>query len=459
MSEQLKNALGYVEKERNSLLSELKEIIAIESVSTDPAYTPEIEKAAEWLKKKLASIGIDNVQILPTGGHPVVYGEYLAAGPDAETMIVYGHYDVQPADPVEKWTTPAFDAQERDGNLYGRGTSDMKGQLMAAVFAIEAMLKYGDLPINIKFMIEGEEENTSPSLFAFLEENKDLLASDFALNSDAGMAEVDLPTITYGMRGLLSCEIHVQGPGKDLHSGLYGGAVRNPIHELARLIGKIHDENGRITLPGFYDKVRDLDDEEREALARLPIDEKNVLAGTGAQEFWGEAGYSFVERVGARPAIDINGIFGGYTGAGTKTVLPAEAHAKLTMRLVPDQDPDEVLEQLKRFLDENIYGSNTWSLDFKDGATACTSGRDSNGVRAMQKAFESVWGMEPVFYRSGGSIPAVGYMQEVLGVESVLTGFSRPDDNVHSPNEKLHLETWYKGIDTFIHFLHNMAGS
>lgn len=457
MSVELKKALQFSKDNRDQFLDELIELLRIQSISTDPAFGDDIQKAAEWLKKKLEQIGMENVQIMPTDGLPVVYGENLGAGEDAPTMMVYGHYDVQPADPIELWESDPFEPEVRDGNLYGRGSSDMKGQVMASIFAIEAGLKQTSLPYNIKFMIEGEEEHTSPNLESYISNHKDLLSCDFILNPDTGMAAPDLPTITYSMRGICSFEIHVQGPTQDLHSGQYGGAIRNPANELCKLIGGMYDERRRVTLKGFYDRVRKLDDNERSELARLPLDEDDVLKETGAPQFWGEEDYTYVEKTGARPTLDVNGIISGYTGEGMKTVLPSKAIAKITTRLVADQDPDEVHEALKAYMEENADAGVTWEVKYLQGAKASIMDRDSESVQAMSKALETVWGSRPVFYRGGGTITAVGYMQEILGAESVLTGFSRPDDNIHSPNEKLHLDTWIKGIDSLIHFVYNLV--
>lgn len=449
-------SITFAKENRGGFLDELKELLRIPSISTDPAFEKDIRRAAEWLRTKLDRIGMVNVQIMATKGHPVVYGENLNAGEDAPTMMVYGHYDVQPADPVELWESEAFEPEERNGNLYARGSSDMKGQVMASIFAIEAVMSQGALPYNIKFMIEGEEEHTSPNLEPFMKEHKDLLACDFILNPDAGMFAADIPTITYSLRGICSFEVHVQGPTQDLHSGMHGGAVRNPANELARLIGGMHDEEWKVTLKGFYDRVRIIDDEERAELSRLPIDEDAVLEEIGAPQFWGEPGYTYLEKVGTRPTLDVNGIISGYNGEGMKTVLPSKATAKITTRLVADQEPDEVYEGLKTYMEENADASVTWTIKYLQGNKASMSNMESDEIQAMSKALESVWGMRPVFNPGGGTIPAVGYMKDVLGAESVLTGFSRPDDNIHSPNEKLHLSTWYKGIDSLIHFLENL---
>lgn len=457
MSENTESALRYAHDNKDEFLQELNELLRFESVSTDPAFEPGIKAAAEWLADKLKNIGMSNVAVMPTGGHPIVYGENLSAGEDAVTMLVYGHYDVQPADPIELWKSGPFEPTERDGNLYARGASDMKGQVMAVVNAIDAVSKHGGLKVNIKMLIEGEEEHTSPNLAGFLEKHKELLDCDFVLNPDAGLAAPDLPTITYGLRGICAFEIYIEGPSQDLHSGMFGGAIRNPANELSRLVGGMHDEKGRVTMPGFYDKVRELSKEEREEMAQLPLDEDEILKEVGAAEFWGEEGYSFVERTGARPTLDVNGMLSGYTGEGTKTVLPSKAMVKITTRLVPDQVPDEIHKQLVQYMEENAYPSVSWEVKYVDGSNPSISDLDSASVKAMSLALEEVWGRKPVFFRSGGSVPAVGYIHDILGVEAVQTGFGRPDDNIHSPNEKLHLASWYKGIDTYIHFLFGLG--
>jgi acetylornithine deacetylase/succinyl-diaminopimelate desuccinylase-like protein len=333
----------------------------------------------------------------------------------------------------------------------------MKGQVMASINAVEAVIKHGGLPINIKFLIEGEEEIGSPNLGSFIEKHKELLACDFTLNPDGGILGAEWPAIPYALRGLAYFEIRVQGPSGDLHSGVFGGAVVNPANELARLIGGMHDKDGKITLPGFYDSVRELDKDERNELAKLPMNEAYYLKHSGAPALDGEKGYTPVERVGGRPSLDVHGFLSGFTGEGAKTVLPAKAMVKVSMRLVPDQDPEEVHKQLLKYMEENANPGITWEMEmFASGAASITA-RDSAGVKALAKSLESVWGKPPLFYRVGGSVPVVGQMESILGVESVMTGFGLPDDNLHAPNEKLTLGPWYKGIDALIHFLHNLA--
>jgi len=406
---------------------------------------------------RLKRLGMENVEVMPTdGGHPVVYGDYIRK-PGAPTVLVYGHYDVQPPDPEDLWQTGPFEPEIRGDLLFGRGSSDMKGQVLAAFSAIEAAMKSGGIPVNLKFLLEGEEEIGSKHLEPFLQKHATKFKADVSLNPDAGMMGIDMPTITYGLRGLAYFEINVWGPKADLHSGLYGGAVHNPAQVLTELIASMHDEKGRITLPDFYDSVRPLSDQERADFARLPNDDASYLAETGVPALWGEEGFSSAERTGARPTLEVNGLLSGWTGPGSKTVLPAKAMAKISCRLVPDQIPADVKVQMERFMEENAPKTIKWEV--KDLTSSPTAIADLNnpGVRAMDKAMESVWGMRPFFRREGGSIGAVAMLQQICDVESVLVGMGLPSDNVHSPNEHLHLPTWYKGIDAFIHFFYNLG--
>jgi len=457
MTEQHAPAIQYAHDHRGRFLDELNDLLRIPSISTYPENKQDMLRTAEWVAARLRKVGITGVQIFPTAGHPVVYGEHLAAGAGAPTVLVYGHYDVQPAEPLELWVSGAFEPTIRGENLYARGASDMKGQVMASLAAIEAILKTDHLPVNVKFIIEGEEEIGSPNLGQFISTHKDLLACDFALNPDSGILAPDVPTITYALRGLAYFELRLTGPDHDLHSGLFGGAVHNPAQVLSDLIAGMHDAEGRITLPGFYDKVRPLDAEERLELARLPMTEATLKSHTGAKELWGEAGYTLIERLGARPTLEVNGLLSGFTGEGSKTVLPAQAMAKISCRLVPDQDPDEVHQQMLRYLEKNAPKTVQYQLIKMAGGPASISDRHSPGVEAMSRAMEQVWGVRPIFRREGGSVPVVAQFQQLLGIESVNAGFGLPDDNFHSPNEKLHLPTWYRGIDTLIHFLYNLA--
>ena len=446
-------ALQYAADHYDEFLASLRDLLTIPSISTDESRKPDIARAAEFLAERLRSLGMENVKIYPTSHHPVVYGEWLGAGADAPTVLMYGHYDVQPPDPLDLWESPPFEPTQRGESLYARGASDMKGQVFATLSAVESIVRTGTFPVNIKWIFEGEEEIGSPSLPEFISEYKEMLAADFCLNPDSGMIAPDAPTITYALRGLAYFEIRVYGPDHDLHSGIYGGVVANPANVLAKLIAGMHDDEGRVTLPGFYDKVRPLDEEERAALARLPMNESYYLEQTGAPTLGGgEKGFSPVERAGARPTLDVNGMLSGFTGEGAKTVLPAKAMAKISMRLVPDQDPEEVYEQLKAYMEANAPDSVRWEILVMHGGKPSISSRENIGVRALSKAMKEVWGVAPLFKREGGSIPIVGQMQEILGLESVLTGFGLPDDRIHAPNEKLNLTVWRKGIETLIRF-------
>lgn len=455
MSTQRDEAIQYVRKNKEKFLSSLKEVLSIPSISTDTAHNSDMRHASDWMVTQLRALGMEKVQLFSTARHPIVYGEYSGAG-SAPTILVYGHYDVQPADPLELWKSGPFDPTVRGENLYARGVSDMKGQVAAVFKAVEALYKNGGIPINLKWLVEGEEEIGSPNLANFISSHKDLLACDFAFNPDAGMISKDEPTITYALRGLAYFELRISGPANDLHSGVFGGIIHNPAIALAELIAGMHDSKGRITLPGFYDKVQKLTKEEREDLARIPTSEEFYLEKTGAPALTGEQGYTPNERTGARPTLDVNGLLSGFTSPGSKTVIPATAMAKISLRLVPDQDPKEVHEQMLQYLKENAPKDIRWELLEMQGGKPSISDRDNAGVRAFADALETVWNMRPYFKREGGSIPVVGTMQEVLGVESIIGGFGLPDDNFHAPNEKLHLPTWYRGIEALVHFFLNL---
>ncbi len=452
----LNQALEYAKHNQTRFLNELNEVLTIPSISTDPDHKADIQHAAEWMSAQLQMIGMGNVQIMPTRGHPVVYGEWLGAGKNAPTVMIYGHYDVQPADPLELWKNPPFEPAVIGENLYARGSADMKGQVLASLKAVESIMKTGGLPVNVKWLIEGEEEMSSEHLDEFIKDHKELLACDFCMNTDAGMLAHDKPSIMTGLRGLAYFELWVHGPSKDLHSGLFGGTVHNPAQALAELIAGMHNKDGKITLPGFYDKVRKLGKKEHKDFARLPVNKKKYLEQTGVPALWGESKFSPQERLGARPTLEINGLLSGFTGPGSKTVLPAWAMAKISCRLVPDQTPEQTLKQMKKYLKQQAPKDIKWELKYLHGAGAALVSKDTTGVKAMSRALETVWGMRPYFLRAGGSIGVVVQLQKRLGVDSVLTGFALPDCDAHSPNEKLHLPTWYKGIDALIHFFYNL---
>lgn len=448
-------AIDYVRANQENFLNELKEFSAIPSISTLDENKPDMQRAAEWVAKQLESLGMNNIQIMPTGGHPVVYGEWLGAGKNAPTIMIYGHYDVQPVDPIELWTSDPFNAVVRGDYLFGRGTSDMKGQVVASLKAVEAIVRTGEAKVNLKWLIEGEEEIGSMHLGEFIKNNKELLACDFCLNPDAGLIAPDKPTITTGLRGLAYFELKVFGPSKDLHSGLFGGTVHNPAQALTELIAGMHDKNGKITLTGFYDKVRKLSKKERQEFKRLPVTSKDLIAMTGVPALWGEPQFIPAERVGARPTLEVNGLLSGFTGQGAKTVLPAWAMAKISCRLVPDQTPEQTEKQLRAYLKKNAPKTIKWELTLINSAGAALVESESAGVQALSKAFETVWGKKPYFKREGGSIGSVVLLQKYVGADSLLTGFGLPDDNQHSPDERMHLPTWYKGIEAFTHFFNN----
>jgi acetylornithine deacetylase/succinyl-diaminopimelate desuccinylase-like protein len=457
MEKNRKSAIEYLRNSREDLVHQLGEFIRIPSISTEPGHREDVGKAAQWLARHLKSLDLQEVEIFPTDGAPVVYGSSGGEGGEAPTLLVYGHYDVQPVDPLDEWKADPFEPRRQGNNLYARGASDMKGQIMAAVNALQAVQQAGDLPIRFKFLFEGEEEVGSPNLYAFIKGHREILACDLCLNPDTGMLGPELPTITYALRGLAYFDLRLRGPSQDLHSGSFGGVIHNPAQVLCELIAQLHDENGRVTIPGFYDRVRKLEAEEREELARLPVDEDFYRKTAGVKKLWGEREFSVVERVGARPTLEVNGLLSGFTGEGSKTVLPAVAMAKLSCRLVADQKPEEVAEQLKRFLQERLPDTVSWELKQLAGGPAVLSPRNSKGITALSSAFETVWGKRPLFRREGGTVPVGAYLQELLGVDSVQTGFALPDDNAHSPNEKLDLATWFRGMEGLTHFYYNLA--
>ncbi|HAF61242.1 MAG TPA: dipeptidase [Anaerolineaceae bacterium] len=454
---QLNNAINYFEKNYSTYFEKFEEFIRIPSISADSKYNPDVEKAAHWLAAYLTEMGMEKVTVYSTTKHPIVYGEYLKAGLDKPTILVYGHYDVQPPDPLNEWKSDPFEPTIDGDFLVGRGASDMKGQILAGLYAIDSILATGTLDVNLKFIYEGEEEIGSPSIVDFIKTHTDLLASDFALNLDAGMIGKDSPTIVYGLRGLAYFEIYVQGPDHDLHSGLFGGIVYNPAQALSELIAGMKDENGRITLPGFYDAVLPLDENERQELARLGLDDEFFKEQTGVEELSGEIGYTPVEQVGARPTLDVNGMSSGYTGEGPKTVIPSMAMAKISTRLVPNQTPAMVKEQLIQYMQEHAPSQIKWEVKQLSSDPASIADRSYYATQCFVDALREVWGTEPVYKREGGSIPIVSHMKDTLGIESVLSGFCLPGDLIHSPNEHIHIPTWKKGIHATIHFLYNLG--
>ena len=445
-------AIEHARSRRGQTLESFRELLAIPSVSTLPEHAGDVRRTAEWLAARLKHAGMRQVELAETSGHPIVYAEWLGAE-GKPVVLVYGHYDVQPVDPLDEWESDPFAPEVRGEYIYARGASDMKGQLLAFLEALDALVAQGPPPVNLKFMLEGEEEVGSPNLGAFVDGHADRLACDFVLNCDAGIQAPDVPAIVYALRGLAYFEVEVRAARKDLHSGMFGGAVANPIHVLSALVAGMHDAEGRVTLPGFYDKVRDLNRDEREVLARIPYDEDAWLEMAGARTPWGEAGYTTVERIGARPSLDVNGIWGGFTGTGAKTVLPAKAAAKLSTRLVPDQEQEDVEAQLRAYLEAHAPETVTWELRTLSLGPGAVMDRTSPYMRKAAAALEAVFGRPPLFKREGGSVPVVGLLQEKLGVDSIMLGFALPDDGIHGPNERQYLPNTYKGIETYIRFL------
>lgn len=455
--QQLNHAIHYAKDNFDNFQAKLNQLLEIPSISTSTENQNAIRRAALFVETLLHSIGVQETKILETDGHPVVYGNYKSGNPSAPTVLVYGHYDVQPPDPLELWESPPFTPEQRGDYLFARGSSDMKGQIIASLSAVESILQNGDSPVNIKFIYEGEEEIGSPNLPAALVKYADLFQSDVVLNPDSGMIAPNTPTIVYGLRGLAYFELKVYGPSRDLHSGLFGGIVQNPAQVLSDLISGMKDKDGVIQLDGFYDDVVDLTSAEKIELSRLPITDADLLEQTGVRSLWGEKGYTSIERTGARPTLDVNGMLSGFTGEGSKTVIPAWAMAKVSMRLVPNQDPEKVHEQLKVYIRSHIPDTVSWELKKFAGGRASIANTKQPGVTALARALEVVWETKPVFKREGGSIPIVSEMQKAIGTDSVLTGFGLPNDNIHSPNERLHLPTWRKGILALIHFFYYFA--
>jgi len=417
----------------------------------------DVRRAGEWVKAALERAGV-RAELHETPGHPIVYGERLDR-PGLPTVLVYGHYDVQPVDPLNEWFSPPFEPTIRGENIYARGASDMKGQDHAFLKALEALLKHAELAVNVKVLVEGEEEIGSPHLGAFLDKHKDRLKCDIALNADSNILRSDLPSLAYGLRGLAYFEIWVRGPRQDLHSGMFGGTVHNPAQVLCELIAGMHDAQGRVTLPGFYDQVRMLSDQERAEIARMPVSDEDWRRTTGVPQLYGEKGFTTLERLGARPTLEVNGFLSGFTGEGSKTVLPAKAMAKISTRLVPYQDDKAVEEQLKEYMRKHAPPTVKWEVKRLVSSPAVLVRQDTEGAQAAAAALEATFGVRPVFRLEGGSVPVVSMVQAKLGVDSILMGFGLPDDNLHSPNEKQHLPNYYRGIEAYIRFFSNVAGS
>jgi acetylornithine deacetylase/succinyl-diaminopimelate desuccinylase-like protein len=442
----LNDVVDFININRDRYLEELKAFLSIPSISALPEHAGDVRRCAEWTADEMRRVGLQNVALLETPGNPVVYGDWLGA-PGAPTILFYGHYDVQPVDPVELWDSPPFEATVRDGEIYARGAADDKGQVFMHFKAVEAhMQKAGRLPVNIKFMLEGEEEVGSAHLDDFVRSHKAELAADVVVISDSPMLERGIPSICYGLRGLIYCQIDLRGSRTDLHSGSFGGAVANPAFVLAQVLAQMKDRSGRVRIPGFYDAVRALTDEERAEWKKLPFNETKYRKEIGAPRLTGEKGYTVFERVWGRPTFEVNGLLSGFTGQGAKTVIPAVAMAKVSMRLVPDQDPETITNLFEAYLRKLTPKTVELTLTRMQGGRPWMTEFDNPFVRAAGRAIELGFGKPPVFSREGGSIPVVSTFQEELGLPSVLFGVGLPDENAHAPNEKLDLENFHNGI-------------
>lgn len=449
--------ISYLGKHREEHLKELKEWLEIPSISALSVHKNDVRAAAEWAANALKAAGMNKVEVMSTKGNPVVYGEWHGA-PGKPTALIYGHYDVQPVDPLDLWETPPFQPEIRDGKLYARGSSDDKGQTFMHIKAIEALLQStGSLPVNVKFCIEGEEEIGSPNLESFLIENKALLQADVLVISDTPMLEKGRPAICYGLRGLCGLQIDVKGAKGDLHSGLFGGAIHNPIHALVELLASMHNETGQITIDGFYDRVVALTEEERQAFKDLNQDEARLASELNVPSLYGEAGFTALERTWARPTLEINGIYGGFQGEGTKTVIPSEAHAKITCRLVVDQDPAEILDLIEKHIDSHTPAGVTVNVTRFDKGRPFVTPFDHPVIKAAAVAYEKGYGAAPAYTRMGGSIPIVESFGRLLDLPVVLMGFGLPDENFHAPNEHFNLDNFDKGLRTLCHYWYELA--
>lgn len=458
----MKEQKAYIQTHKDRFLEELKELLRLPSISADSKYKEQTMETAKMVSKLLKEAGADKIEICPTPGNPIVYGEKII-DPKLPTVLVYGHYDVQPPDPLELWTTEPFDPVIRktdihpDGAIFARGACDDKGQMYMHVKALEVMVQTNTLPCNVKFMIEGEEEIGSENLGWFVGRNRDKLACDVILISDTGMLGNDTPSITTGLRGLSYVEVKVIGPNRDLHSGLYGGAVANPINILAEMIAGLMDENNHITIPGFYDDVEELSKEERAEMAKAPFSLEKYKKALDLSDVHGEAGYTTMERNSIRPTLDVNGIWGGYTGEGAKTVIASEANAKISMRLVPHQEPEKITKLFKDYFESIAPKSVKVEVNPHHGGDPYVSPTDHPGYQAASKAMEESFGKKPVPVRSGGSIPIVALFERELSVKSILMGFGLDSDAIHSPNEHFGLFNYYKGIETIPLFYKHFA--
>lgn len=455
----------YLSDHRENFLKELETFLALPTISTLSEHRSDVQRGAEWVANNLRAMGMENIEIIPTAGgvgQPLVYADWLHApqtgdGKSAPTILVYGHFDVQPVDPLDEWFTDPFTPTIIGEMIYARGASDMKAQTLAVMKALEALLKTNSLCINVKLIVEGEEEVGSPNFAPFLREHKAKLKCDIALNADSQMASRDLPSIVYGLRGLAYFEIWVHGPAQDLHSGLFGGSIHNPAQVLCDLVSGMHDAEGRVTLPHFYDDVRALTEDERAELKRFPLTDKRWAAAAGVSELWGEEGFTTVERTGARPTLEVNGLYSGFIGEGSKTVLPAKAMAKISTRLVPNQHPENVQAQLEAYLSAHAPNTVRWEVKQLASGDPVLLNRNSPYVSAAVNALQETFGVAPAFQLLGWSVPVTNMLTDELGVDVVVMGFGLADDGTHGPNEHFYLPNFYRGIESYIQFFRNLA--
>lgn len=453
-----KNFLNYIKDNNDKFLEELKELLSIPSISNNEESITDVKRCAEWLKSHLNSLGINNTKIFETEGHPIVYGDYLSAGKDKPTILIYGHYDVQPPDPLEMWDAPPFTPVIHDGKIFGRGTADDKGQIFIHIKAIETFLKTeGKLPVNIKLIFEGEEEIGSAHLEEFISNNRDLLKADYVVISDTSMYEKGIPAICYGLRGLAYMQLDVIGPNRDLHSGTYGGGVENPINALADIISKLKSPEGKILIDGFYDDVTNLTENERLELNKLPVNIEAYKKDLDINSIKVEDGYTLIESTTARPTLDCNGIWGGYQGKGTKTIIPSQAGAKISMRLVPNQSPEKVAKLFEKYIQKITPDTIKVKVTYLHGGKPSVTQMNTPAIKAAMSALKKGFEAEPVFIKEGGSIPIVSVFEKELGADVILMGFGLPDDNIHSPNEKFDLDNFYKGIISVCYYYNELS--
>lgn len=448
----------YLSEHQPAFLDYLLDFLTIPSISALPAHAADVRRAAHWVAERLAQAGAEHVSVLETSGHPVVYGDWLHA-PGRPTVLIYGHFDTQPADPLDLWDHPPFEPHVEGDRIYARGATDDKGNMLVPILAIEALLATrGALPLNVKFLLDGQEEIGSPGLAAFIQEHRSLLACDLAVSADSGQFSETEPSITVGLKGICGLQLDMIGPSRDVHSGIYGGAIQNPLHAMARLLDSMRSPQGKILVEGFYAGVRPLSSDERADIAAVPYDEAALKADLGVAALHGEPGYTMRERAWARPTLEVNGLWGGFTGEGSKTIIPSQAHAKITCRLVPDQDPEVVLQAIRRHVARHTPPGVTVTVTTADnGARAYLAPADHPGVRAASEVLEALYGRAPYLERSGGSVPVTTFFREHLNVYTINFGFGLPDERVHSPNEFFRQSSFRRGQTAYVMLLDRLA--